>query len=45
MLLNWDFEQVDSWLALVNGKETPLPLIAERIIEDTLMELPKKKMS
>src|SRR5574344_271340 len=28
-------EQVDSWLALVNGKETPLPLIAERIIEDT----------
>ncbi|HQB65556.1 MAG TPA: UvrD-helicase domain-containing protein, partial [Fibrobacteraceae bacterium] len=29
-------EQVDSWLALVNGKETPLPLIAERIIEDTL---------
>ncbi len=29
-------EQVDSWLALVNGKETPHPLIAERIIEDTL---------
>ena len=29
-------EQVDSWLALVNGKETPHPLIAERIIEDNL---------
>lgn len=28
-------EQVDAWLALVLGKETPLPLIAERIIEDT----------
>jgi len=36
-------EQVDSWLALVNGKETPLPLIAERIIEDTLYRSYLKK--
>lgn len=28
-------EQVDSWLTLVREKETPLPLIAERIIDDT----------